>query len=305
MGDRRFTIVLVVALLVAAVAGFGVFRLLQKARTDAQTPTRAIVVAARDLSEGHVVTAADITERTMAVDLIPAGAFTRVDSVVGRVTRISVFTGEVIVPGRLAPQGAGAGLEIKIAPGKRAMGVRIDDVAGVSGLIQPGSRVDVLVTLRDGNGEQQRAKLFMSNMRVLSVGSQTERGPDGRSRDATTAALEVSPTEAEQLAVALSQGKIQLVLRGFGDPDTVRTDGASMRDVNKRLNIPDAAPAPAPAPVIRRATPTPVAPPPAPAPVVAAPAKPRSDTAVVQIYRGSAAQEQKFIKRDTTKPPQL
>jgi pilus assembly protein CpaB len=302
MGDRRFTVVLAVALLVAAVAGFGVFRLLQKAQTDAQTPTRAIVVAAKDLSEGHVVVAEDITSRAVAVDLIPAGAFTTVGSVVGRVTRIAVFTGEVIVPGRLAPTGAGAGLEIKIAPGKRAMAVRIDDVAGVSGLIQPNSRVDVLVTLRDGSGEQQRAKLFMSNMRVLSVGSQTERGPDGRTRDATTAALEVSPTEAEQLAVASNQGKIQLVLRGFGDPDTVKTEGASMRDINKRLNIPETVPVPAP--VARRTPAPPPAPVVQPAPVVAAPARPRSDTSVVQIYRGSTAQEQKFIKRDTIKPPQ-
>jgi pilus assembly protein CpaB len=64
------------------------------------------------------------------VTTIPAGAFGQPDSVAGRVTRVAVFKGEVIVPGRLAPEGTGPGIEVKIAPGKRAMAVPINDVSG-------------------------------------------------------------------------------------------------------------------------------------------------------------------------------
>src|SRR5690606_28208414 len=109
----------------------------------------------------------------------------------------------------------------------------INDVAGISGLIQPNSRVDVLVTLRDriAGEEAQVAKLFMENMRVLSVGTEVQRGLDGKPINATTATLEVTPTEAERLAVAMNQGTVQLVLRGYGDPDTTDTKGARSADV--------------------------------------------------------------------------
>jgi pilus assembly protein CpaB len=131
-----------------------------------------------------------------------------------------VFKGEPFVPGRLAPVGTGAGLEIKIAPGKRAMAIRINDVAGIAGMIQPNSRVDILVTLSDEVSQgRQVAKLFMENMRVLSVGTQAERGEDGKPIAAATATLEVTPDEAERLAVASNAGSIQLVLRGVRRPE--------------------------------------------------------------------------------------
>ncbi len=302
MGDRRFGLILFLAVLVAGAAGFGVYRYVQQAQENARVPVGPVVVAAVDMNEGHVVASGDAKVVQLPLSSIPPGAYQVVDSVVGRVTRIPVFSTEALVPGRLAPVGTGAGLEIKIAPGKRAMAVKIDEVAGLSGLIQPNSRVDVLVTLAaEGSGSQQRAKMFMSNMRVLSVGSQMERGPDGQPMAATTAALEVTPVEAEQLAVASNQGKIQLVLRGYGDPDTVTTKGATMSDMIRRTEPVAVAPAPS------RPTPTAVKKPsvPAPAPVVAvpAPATPRRpDSSVVQVYRGTAeVKAQTVEKRDSTK----
>jgi len=196
------------------------------------------------------------------------------------------------VPGRLAPSGTGPGIEVKITPGKRAMGVRINDVAGVSGLIQPNSRVDVLVNIRTQDGGRQVSKLFMENMRVLSVGTRVERDAEGKAIEATTAALEVTPEEAERLAVAVNQGTIQLVLRGYGDPDSVRTKGANSSDVLSQLG---SAPERSPEPVrpARRAAPQPRPATPAPV-VVAPPAKP--DSLTVTVFRGADVQRQKFEK---------
>jgi pilus assembly protein CpaB len=299
MGDRKFGFVLVLSLVVAVVAAFGVYRGLETAAADARVPTRSVVVAAVDLTEGQLIGPADVRVVQLPTAAVPAGSYPTTDSVVGRVARIPVFTGEALVPGRLAPVGTGAGLEVKITPGKRAMAVKIDEVAGLSGLIQPNSRVDVLLTLTgDAANRDQRAKLIMSNMRVLSVGSQIERGPDGRPVNATTAALEVTPAEAEQLAVSANQGKIQLALRGYGDPDTVETDGASVRDVVGGARV-VAAPTPAAAPVRRPAAPAPapVTVAPAPAPVPA-----RPDSAVVQVYRRDKVTQQKIERRDTIRP---
>jgi Flp pilus assembly protein CpaB len=179
----RFRIILIVAVLIAAISAWGAYRIIADMRTSSRVITRSVVVAAQDISEGASLTSNSLALAELPVAAIPAGAFSETDSVVERVARVPIFKGEAIVPGRLAPIGTTPGIEVKISPGKRAMAVRIDDVTGLSGLMQPNSRVDVLVTLREESGNTGRiSKLFMSNMRVLSVGSQVERAADGTAR---------------------------------------------------------------------------------------------------------------------------
>jgi pilus assembly protein CpaB len=224
------------------------------------------------------------------VQTVPVGAFSSIDSVVGRVPRVAIYNGEPIVPGRLAPTGTGPGLEIKIPAGQRAMAVRINDVAGISGLLQPNSRVDVLVTIREDNSEKQIAKLFMSNMLVLSVGTEVQRDAQGKPNNATTVTLAVTPEEAERLAIAMNTGSIQLVLRGYGDPDSVRTKGATSGDVLTQLKgtsvvIPQKS---APPKIVYRPMPTQKAEPKKEAP------PPPPDSARIDVYRGGKAVQQKF-----------
>lgn len=304
MDLNRYSVVLAVALATAGGATFGVYRLIERSRAQNQLVLASVVVATQDVPEGVALTRSAMTVERWPEASAPDSAFRVVDSVVGRVTRIPVFKGEAIVPGRLAPAGTGPGIQVKITPGKRAMAVRIDDVVGVSGLIQPDSRVDVLVTLREQGDERQVAKLFMSNMRVLSVGTVDRAGRDNEPIKATTATLEVTPFEAERLAVAMRDGIIQLVLRGYGDPDSIVTKGARTEDVLAREPPPPppqpAATAPAKPRVVVRYLPAPVTPP-APAPV-AVPTPPKApDSVAVQVIRGDKVTNQKFEKRDSTK----
>jgi pilus assembly protein CpaB len=271
---------------------------------------RDVVVARKDIPEGAALTRSALVVHEWPVVTVPAGALASLDSAVGRVTRVPVYAGEVIVPGRLAPLGTGPGLQVKITPGKRAMAVKIDDVVGVSGLIQPDSRVDVLVTLRDQKSDgEQVSKLFMSNMRVLSVGTVDRSGPDNRPIVATSATLEVTPVEAERLAVAMRDGTIQLVLRGYGDPDSVSTKGARSEDVLQRPPTPVPPPAvAAPEPVRRRTVSRPAKPDvvtrptPLPPPIVI---PPKPDSLTIEVIRGDKISQQKFEKPDSTKkkPP--
>jgi pilus assembly protein CpaB len=298
MAERRYTLVFYIAVLVAAAATYGVYRAIETSKANNRVVTAQVVVAAQDIPEGHVIDKIALTTGQWPVQTLPAGAFSSVDSVIGRVTRVPVFQGEPIVPGRLAPVGTTGGLEIKIAPGKRAMSVKINDVAGISGLIQPNSRVDVLVNIRDERSakETQVAKLFMENMRVLSVGQQVTRGDDGKPINATTATLEVTPEEAERLAIAMGQGSIALVLRGYGDPDSIKTKGATSSDVLSQLRdgkFVDLTPKPADPPRHRAAAP----PPPPPPPVIVQVAPRAPDSLTVQVYRGSAMSQNKFVKR--------
>jgi pilus assembly protein CpaB len=309
----RFRIILIVAVLIAAVSAWGAYRVIADMRASSRVITRSVVVAAQDITEGASLTSDALALAELPIAAIPAGAFSETDSVVERVARVPIFKGEAIVPGRLAPIGTTPGIEVKISPGKRAMAVRIDDVTGLSGLMQPNSRVDVLVTLREESGNTGRiSKLFMSNMRVLSVGSQVERAADGTSITAASAMLEVTPDEAERLAVAMREGSIQLVLRGYGDPDSIRTTGARPADVLRQLRSgsafdTQASPSRVAAPRSNRPKPLPVPEPPA-APAAAPAPRPAAvgtDSVTVKIYRGDRLTQQKLesrrdtIRRDT------
>jgi len=304
MAERRYTMVFYAAIATAVVATFGVYRYLQQAKQSSEVPMRGVVIAAHDMSEGEKLDRLSLSLAQWPAGTAPDSAFTSIDSAVGRVVRVPVFKGEPIVPGRLAPAGTGPGLEVKIEPGKRAMALKINDVAGLSGLIQPNSRVDVLVTLQANQQQniKEQAKLFMNNMRVLSVGTQVERGDDGKPIQATTATLEVTPEQAEQLAVAVNQGTIQLVLRGYGDPDSVTTPGATSTDVLAQLRSRPALKEEAPKPEHRRTRDRPApAPMPVPTPVAVrtAIAEPRADSVVVRVYRGDKLSQQKFEKDST------
>jgi len=311
MAANRYSMVFVGAILVAAAATYAVFRTVEESKASARIATVPVVVASKDINEGAMIDRMSLVVAQWPAPTVPPGTFVSIDSVAGRVSRVNIFSGEPIVPGRLAPLGVGPGLEIKITPGKRAMGVRVNDVSTMSGMIQPNSRVDILLTANAPGTNEKSAKLFMSNMRVLAMGTEVQRGADGRPIQTTVATLEVLPEESEILLVAQSQGQIQLVLRGYGDPDSVQTKGATtsdvasaLRDVRPPVARPQRQPvrrsgtgiqraAPQAAPITEERPPVIVAPPP----------RPKPDSFSVRVLRGRTSEEKKFAKdtvRDTS-----
>ena len=299
MAQRRYTIVFYAAVFIAAMATYGVYRVLQAAKTSARVATKPVVVAVKDIPAGAALDKGSLEVKHWPAVAVPKDAMGSLDVAVGRVARVPVFVGEAIVPGRLARVGTAPGLEARITPGMRAMSVRINDVAGMSGLVQPNSRVDVLVSLREtgARGTEEVSKLFLENMRVLSMGSRTTRDDSGDPTPATTATLEVTPAQAEKLAVAMRQGMVQLVLRGFDDTDSTDTKGASSSEVLAQLRDAKPAPVVAQAPS-RPARSTPRRQPEVertvPPPVAVAPPVAKPDSLTVRVYRGNQVSQQKF-----------
>ena len=319
MAAKRYTLIFYIALVVAVIATFGVYRVLEATKASSRIATVPVVVAAKDMPEGVTIDRVALVVAQWPAGTQPAGAYGSVDSVATRVTRVPIYKGEAIVPGRLAPEGTGAGLEVKITPGKRAYGIRINDVASLAGMVQPNSRVDIMVVINDPEQQKQVAKLFMSNMRVLAIGAAPDRAQDGRPINAAVASIEVTPTEAERLAIAASQGALQLVLRGYGDPDSINTTGAIANDVLTDIKrgrtvavrsapTRDNTPTGAAKRAVERLTGSP--PPQQPA-VVQAPTPPkpvRPDSFKVTVFRGVKPEDLKFgkdsaAKRDSTKTP--
>lgn len=304
MAAKRYSFVFYIAIIVAIAATYSVFKVLESTKASSRVATAPVVIAARDIHEGESIDRLALTVAQWPVATVPVGAYGRIDSVAGRVARVTVFNGEPIVPGRLAPEGTTAGLTVKITPGKRAMAIRINDVSGIAGLIQPDSRVDILLTTTVGANATRTGKIFMENMRVLTMQTATTKTEDGRPIPATVATLEVTPSESEQLAVAQAQGSIQLVLRGYGDPDSANTRGATTADVERLLrDVTPARPVTANRPASRQAPPRVVA----ETVLVPVPTAPRTvarpDTNRVEVFRGAAKTELKFtkdsVRRDT------
>src|SRR5262245_25997830 len=98
----------------------------------------------------------------------------------------------------------------------RAMSVKVDEVIGVAGFVVPGTRVDLVVTLRgSGQTQESMARTVASNVLVLAAGTKfdQEQAKDGKAQPSTVVTLAVSPSDAERVALASSEGKISLALR--------------------------------------------------------------------------------------------
>lgn len=292
MSETRFTIVFVVALLLGAGATFGVYKFVNAQRLASaqlgRIETAPVVIASEEIGEGHAVEKGQLVVRYFPLDAIPEGSFADEDSVVDRVARSRIYPGEAVIDWKLAPLGAQPGMEVKISPGYRAMAIRVSDIVGITGLIRPDSRVDVLVTMDADRGgrSQPIGKIILQNMRVLSVGTQMDRGDPSKPIISSALTVECTPEEAEVLAVAMNQGSLSLALRSYGDPDLPVTPGATREQVLAGIAV--LRPRPTPRPV-RRTQPPPVVTP-----------EPEADTRTVQVYRGTRLSEQE-VGRDTTK----
>ena len=102
------------------------------------------------------------------------------------------------------------------------MTVKVDDVVGISGFIMPGSFVDVVVTIdpREGGGMQDPiSKIVLQNIKVLANGQNIDKPENEREANSVKAVtLQVTPEQAEKLALAATEGKLQLVMRNSDRP---------------------------------------------------------------------------------------
>ena len=225
--QKRTLIVVAVALVAATVASYGVYAAIARipVRT-VEVATTFTVVAARSLALGAQLQAADLKLAAWPARTPIAGGFSSVADVVGRGLLSSVAENEPIVSGKVATREAGAGLPPSIPPGMRAISVKVNEVIGVAGFVVPGTRVDVLVVIRQR--DDSIARVVVSNAQVLTAGTRYDQENVQREAKAipsTVVTLLVSPPDAERVALAQSEGQIQLSLRNPLDLDATESTG--------------------------------------------------------------------------------
>ena len=229
-GGKMFLIVF--TLIIALATGLLFFSWLQTGSAKKETvvekkQVEQVVVAKQDIAGQTCLTREMLEIKTLDSEGLPEGRFPQVEMVKGRMLLNNLNKQDVIVHVNLTASGMLCGVAAVLDPAKRAMAVRVDEVVGVAGFIKPGDHVDVLVTIPASKRIRDTiTKTVIQNTRVLAIGTQMERqGQDGSPKKVSVMTLEVSPREAEKLALASTQGRLRLALRSPNNRDTVLTRG--------------------------------------------------------------------------------
>ncbi|MEO8483186.1 MAG: Flp pilus assembly protein CpaB [Acidobacteriota bacterium] len=277
----RTILVLGGALVLAAGSTYLVYRTIQSRPTKEVEIARAFaVVAAHQLPLGTMLAEPDVKLVPWpAANMIPGG-LTKIEEAVGRGVISPVSENEPLTGNNLASKLAGAGLPPTIPQGMRAISVRVNEVIGVAGFVLPGTRVDVMAILQDGNNGSL-ARVVVSNVQVLATGTKYDQdvAKEGQAIPSTVVTLLVHPDDAERVGLASNQGQIMLTLRNPLDVEVTTSSGT--RTANLASGGVIAPIVAAPVPAARIATPPPAA---------AAPPPPKIYS--VEVIRGAKRTEE-------------
>jgi pilus assembly protein CpaB len=247
MRNKRFFIVLAGALVFGLLAAVSVTRYLSSAQAYTKNLNR-VAVAKVAIPLGSKIIPEQVMVVQFPAESTPDGAYDSVEKLTGRVAVMNIAPREPITEARLAPVGTAGGLSAVIPEGYRAMTVKVDDVVGISGFIMPGTLVDIVVVIIPGDsgaqGQQPISKIVLQNIKVLANGQNIDKPEKEREANSVKAVtLLVTPEQAEKLALAASEGKLQLVMRNSIDQGDEETQGIDKRGL---LNGDRAMPAPEP-----------------------------------------------------------
>ena len=158
-----------------------------------------------------------------------------VQQIAGSIARTPLVAGEPVREAKLI-RADGSGFMAAILPsGMRAISTEISPETGAGGFILPNDRVDVILSRRDRDAEKQgaadahTAETIFTNVRVLAIDQTIEEKNGQRVVVGKTATLELTPTQAEQLAVSRQLGTLTLALRSLIDARDNSTDQGDRR----------------------------------------------------------------------------
>jgi pilus assembly protein CpaB len=244
--NARKMVLLIVALLI----GGGTVFLAHSTLTPSAVPVTAtesavkveepsasqVLVAAVDLPAGTLIKETDVKWQVWPQDGLTDAYAEKgkkeVKDYVGSVVRQGLRVGEPILAGRVVRIDEQGFLAAVLSPGMRAITIPITPASGVAGFAFPGDRVDVIVTQKItragpnnmGTIEHKVSETMLTDVRVLALDQKTN-DQTKEAKVAQLATLEVTPRQAERLALVDELGTLSLVLRSIGTP----TSGADTK----------------------------------------------------------------------------
>ncbi len=242
----------VIILLVAAlIAAFTVVIVRKKMAAlqgghSQQIASKRILVAKRDVSAGKFVDSnadldwANPTDDMADADVIREG-ISKKSEFNGGVLRRALKAGKPVAPDEITKAGDGGFLSAVLEPGMRAVAIAVTATTGAAGFIAPGDRVDLIVTHRIKTGRSEAngddtvvSETFVRDVRVVAV-DQSLNTPENKAQLAKNVTVEVTESQAEQIAVAIEMGKISMALRSSLQSD--KNAAAPERDSTRTSDV--------------------------------------------------------------------
>jgi pilus assembly protein CpaB len=228
-------LILVAALGAAGLAAFLVRGLVAGGPNQAaavNVETTEILVAAKSIPVGAKIVAGDFKWSGWPKSALDASYLTREtqpqaleQSATGSVARAPLLPGEPVTAQKVVRSDGAGFMAAVLTPGMRGISVKVSAEQGAGGFILPNDRVDVIMTRKLGNDDQGvpsfKTMTVLRNIRVLAIDQTAKEEGDANSIVGKTALLELTPKQAETIALAESMGTIDLSLRSLSQPDQV------------------------------------------------------------------------------------
>ncbi len=194
------------------------------AKADSGQPK--VMVARKPLSAGTFLKPEHLEWRAWPKDGIAKAYLVKgkrtVNELVGAVVRRGISAGAPVTEGSIVKPGERGFMAAVLTPGLRAVSVPINATTGIAGFVFPGDRIDLILThkLKSGRGQNrtthQVSETILTGVRVLGVDQRSsDQKVKGKIKVAKTATIEVTPKQAELIAVAVQLGKLSLSLRSL------------------------------------------------------------------------------------------
>jgi pilus assembly protein CpaB len=235
-------VILVVALVLGGIAAILARNWLASHAQLTEAGLGTIVVAASSLPFGAQLTTENTIEIAWNTAAVPDGAFKTKEDLLrdGRRMTLALLTrNEPILRSKVTAPNQPATLSSMLDPGKRAVTVRVDDVRGVAGFIQPGDRVDVVMirTAAESRSNDSYSDVILQSAKVLAIDQITgERTEQPTIAKAVT--LEVSPEEAQKILLATNVGRLSLILRQTAETSADPARRVTERDLGDAAEMP-------------------------------------------------------------------
>ena len=196
-----------------------------------------VAVAALPLAYGADITPDKIRFVNYPAASLPPGTYKTVAELLPegkrRVALRPIQVNQPLLASDLSGEGQNASIAALLPDGMRAATVSINAVSGVAGFVKPNDTVDVLITrqaIGTGSGEQV-TDVLLQNIRVIAM-DQDAAGANGAPIVSRTATVEVTPLDAQKLALGSQLGSLSLVLRKPGEEQNIpQVDTVSLDDL--------------------------------------------------------------------------
>lgn len=209
------------------VAMLGVQQAMQGNQPQSKAQTTRVLVALTDIESGVKLTEENVTFKELPTETLPDDPVINSDQFRDRAAKIPLLAGDIIRISKLGERGA-VGKSMQIPPGMRVITIEVNDTHTASGLLQPGDRVDVLVTYRgkdERGGQVTKTKTLLEYVEVFATDDRMiSKAADGsETGKAKNASLLVTPEQAHYVTVAMNKGHLSLLWRNRADDEIVHT----------------------------------------------------------------------------------